>query len=158
MDFLYDKIFNGWIVFGILIGLFFRTWENGLYGICDAGISMTISFCILFPIYKIGGIGAGDVKLFMLVGSFVTTDFLLHVIVCSFILGAVFSIGKIISEENFRERAENFFSYLRAVFYTGQWKFYGEHMRQDYQKYQSNKIHFALPVFISVMLGLGGLF
>lgn len=158
MDFKYDRIFNGWIIFGILIGLSFRFRENGVYGVCGAGILMLLSFCIFYPIYKIGGIGAGDVKLFIMVGSFVSADFLLHVFLVSFLFGAMFSIGKMISEENFWERLQYFFSYLTDVFYTRQWKFYGEEFIQDYEKRQSNKIHFALPICISVMLGLGGLF
>lgn len=158
MDFKYDRIFNGWILFGILIGVSFRVWENGVYGMCSAGILILLSFCLLFPVYRIGGIGAGDVKLFIMVGSFVSADFLLHVIIFSFLLGAVFSIGKIISEDNFRERLGYFFSYLTEVFCTRQWKFYGEDIIEDSRKYRSNKIHFALPICISVMLGLGGLF
>ena len=158
MDFQYNRIFNGWILFGILIGLFFRVRENGLYGIYGAGISMALSFGILFPVYKIGGIGAGDVKLFVMIGSFVSADFLLHAILYSFVIGGALSIGKIVLEENFRERMQYFLSYLRDVFCKRQWKFYGEDMIENYRSYQSNKIHFALPVLIGTALGLGGLF
>lgn len=158
MDFKYDRIYNGLIIFGILLGLFFRIIKNGWSDIRPAIAAMLLSFCILYPIYKIGALGAGDIKLLIMIGSFESADQIMRVIVLSFIIGAVFSIGKMILEENFKERMQYFFSYLSDVFSTGQWKLYGENLKDDYKKYKSSKIHFALPICFSVMLGLGGLF
>lgn len=124
MDFARDKIYNEWILFGILVGLVFHMWENGWYGVCSALIPMMIPFALLYPIYKIGALGAGDIKLFMASGAFLKTEVLVHVIIVSFIIAAPFSLMKMLSERNCKER----------------------------------KIHFALPICISVMLGLGGLF
>lgn len=157
-DFKYDRIYNGWILFGIVLGLSFRIQENGWHGIYAAGAAMLLSFCLFYPVYKIGGLGAGDVKLFIMTGSFLSVRRLLYAAVISFIIGAIFSLGKMISEESFKERMQYLVSYLLDVLYTGQWKLYGENLRQDSSKYKSNKIHFALPICISVLLGLGGLF
>lgn len=158
MDFRYDRIYNGWIIFGILLGLSLCILIKGWNGIYDAVAAMLISFCILYPVYKIGALGAGDVKLLIMVGSFISVNQLLRIIIFSFIIGSVFSVGKMISEENFKERMQYLFSYLSDVLCSGQWKLYGENLKDDYKKYKSNKIHFALPVCLSVMLGLGGLF
>lgn len=158
MDFLYDKIGNGWIVIGILTGLFCRILENGWSAIYGAGAAIVLSFCLLYPLYKIGALGAGDVKLFFITGSFATVKWQLYCIGISFLVGAVFSIWKMISEENFKERIQYLFSYLLDVLCTRQWKLYGENLKQDSYRYKSNKIHFALPICISVMLGIGGLF
>lgn len=156
-DFKYDKINNGIILTGIVLGLFLRIMENGLQGICCAGFVILISFSMLYPLYRIGGLGAGDVKLLIMTGSFVPADMLLHIILYSFIIGAILSIGKMISEDNFMERMRYLLSYLADVLRTGQWKLYGENLNLDSHRYKSNKIHFALPVCISVMLGLGGI-
>lgn len=158
MDFLYDKIGNGWIVIGILTGLFCRILENGWSAIYGAGAAIVLSFCLLYPLYKIGALGAGDVKLFFITGSFATVKWQLYCIGISFLVGAVFSIWKMISEENFKERIQYLFSYLLDILCTRQWKLYGENLKQDSYRYKSNKIHFALPICISVMLGIGGLF
>lgn len=158
MDFKYDRIPNGIIVFGTVIGIFFRFVENGWHGIYSAGLAILISFCILYPLFCIGGIGAGDVKLLLMTGSFFSADMQLRVIMISFIIGALLSIEKMISEDNFKERMQYLFSYLMDVLRTGQWKLYGENPCTDSHKYKSNKIHFALPIFFSVMLGLGGIF
>lgn len=158
MDFRYDRIYNGWIILGILLGISLRILGKGLPGIYGAIAAMLLSFCILYPIYKIGALGAGDVKLLVMVGSFVSAGRSLRIIAFSFIIGSVFSIVKMISEENFRERMQYLFSYLADVLCSRQWKLYGENLKDDYKKYKSSKIHFALPICISVMLGLGGLF
>lgn len=158
MDFKYDRIYNGWITLGILLGLSLRIWKCGWRDMGSAVAAMLLAFCILYPIYKIGALGAGDVKLFIMVGSFLSVNRLLYVIVVSFIIGAVFSLGKMISEANFMERMKYLSSYLADVLRSGQWKLYGENLKDDFKKYKSNKIHFALPICFSVMLGLGGMF
>ncbi|MCM1039990.1 MAG: A24 family peptidase [Roseburia sp.] len=158
MDFKYDRIANGWIILGMILGVSFRIAEGGLYGMCSAAVSMLLSFCLLYPVYKIGGLGAGDVKLFVVIGSFVPAAELLHIIIVSFMIGAVFSIGKLISEANFRERMQYLFSYLFDVLRAGQWKLYGEDLMRERRKYTGNKIHFALPACISVMLFMGGIY
>ncbi|MBD5521501.1 MAG: prepilin peptidase [Lachnospiraceae bacterium] len=158
MDVKYDRIYNGWITLGILLGLSLRIWKCGWHDMDSAVAAMLLAFCILYPIYRISALGAGDVKLFIMVGSFLSVNRLLHVMVVSFIIGAVFSLGKMISEANFMERMKYLSSYLRDVLRSGQWKLYGENLKDDFKKYKSNKIHFALPICLSVMLGLGGMF
>lgn len=158
MDFKRDRIYNGWILFGILLGLSFQIRMDGWQGLYHAAASVLLSFCIFYPVYKIGGLGAGDVKLFMMTGCFLSVNRLLYAAVISFVIGAVFSIVKMISEENYREQMQYLFSYLLDVLCTGQWKLYGENLKQDHSKYKSNKIHFALPICLSVLLGIGGLY
>ncbi len=158
MDFKYDRVFNGWILFGMLLGLGFRIRENGWNAVLEAVFPMMLSFVLLFPVYQIGGMGAGDVKLFIMIGSFVTTERLLYLMLYSFVIGALLSVGKIFLERNFRERMQAFLFYLTDLFRSGQWKVYGEGLLQDSEQYKSNKIHFALPVLIAAMLGSGGFF
>ena len=138
MDFKRDRVYNGWIFLGILAGLFFHIQEGGWYGACSAAIPMLIPFVLLYPIYKIGALGAGDIKLFMVSGSFLKTEQLVHVIMVSFIIAALF--------------------YLLEMCKTREWKLYEEDSKRNTHAYKSNKIHFALPICIGVMLGLGGLF
>ncbi|MCM1087971.1 MAG: A24 family peptidase [Muribaculaceae bacterium] len=157
-DFKYDKIYNWQIVSGIFAGLYFRIREGGYGSVFTAIAVMLLSFCLLYPIYKIGGLGAGDVKLFLMISSFFPSRRMLYVAAVSFAIGAIFSLGKLILEKNGRERLQYLGSYLADVFRSRKWKVYGADLKEDLQRYKSNKIHFALPVSISVMLGLGGIF
>lgn len=138
--------------------MYFRVREGGYGSILTAITVMLISFCLLYPIYKIGGLGAGDVKLFIMTGSFFPSRRMLYVAAFSFGVGAVISLGKLMLEKNAKERLRYLISYLSDVFRSGKWKMYGTDLKEDLRRYKSNKIHFALPVYISVMLGLGGIF
>lgn len=102
--------------------------------------------------------GAGDVKLFVMIGCFYAAKDLAHILAGAFVIGAVFSLGKLIAERNGRERFRYFFCYLHDVRRSGRLKLYGEERKQDYHTYCKNKIHFAVPVLFSAVCRMGGLF
>lgn len=157
MDFKYDRIPNVLIAIGLCAGFLFRFVGSGFTGISSAVAVILISFCLLYPVYRLGGLGGGDVKLFLMTGSFFTVHMQIRIMIYSFITGALISILKVISEKNFRERMKYLFSYLIDVMLTGQWKLYGENLNLDSDENKRNKIHFALPIYFGVMLGLGGM-
>lgn len=149
-----DRIPNGFIILGTAIGIL-----GGLRyhtSLLQPVFSMFLAFLLMYPLFKIGALGAGDVKVLMMTGSFMERRELLAVIVSAFIIGAVFSLVKLFVERNGRERIEYFLSYISEVARTGHWKIYGEHMLQDYQLYRKNKIHFTVPVLFGVVMKLGG--
>ena len=150
-----DRIPNGFVAFGIIIGMAGRL----LYDteLIQPITSMILAFLLLYPLFKIGALGAGDVKVFMMIGSFVQVRELFTVLVLAFVLGAVCSMVKLLCERNGRERMYYFLSYISEVVRTKQWKIYGEHMEQDYENYRKNKIHFTLPALFSVVLLIGGI-
>lgn len=151
-----DRIPNGFILLGMAVG-FGVSFYSGreLWEILG---SVSLMFLLLYPLYKIGVLGAGDVKLFMMIGSFCTAGELLVILAGAFVIGAVFSLVKILTEHNGRERFCYFFSYLSDIVRSGHWKIYGEDLVQDYNTYRRNKIHFAVPVLFSAVMRIGGLF
>lgn len=118
---------------------------------------MLLAFLLMYPLFKIGALGAGDVKVFMMIGSFLVVREFLTVLIAAFVIGAVFSVVKLLAEHNGRERICYFLSYVSEVARTRQWKVYGEYMTEDYQLYRKNKIHFTVPILFSVVLQIGGL-
>ena len=149
-----DRIPNGFIALGVCVGVL-----GGLLCGLDirrTAVSVLLAFLLLYPLFRIGALGAGDVKVLMMTGSFVEVRVLLTIVVFSFLIGAVCALGKLLSERNGRERLYYFLSYLTEVMRTGQWKLYGEHTAQDYARYRRNKIHFTVPVLCSVALYVGG--
>ncbi len=149
-----DRIPNGFVALGVCTGVA----GNLLY---DSDIrrlvtSMLLAFLLLYPLFKIGAIGAGDVKVMMMVGSFTGTRELIGILIGAFLIGAVCALIKLVAEHNGRERLEYFLSYMADVVRTRQWKLYGEHMIQDYENYRRNKIHFTVPILFSAALCVGG--
>ena len=149
-----DRIPNGFVMFGIIIGVL-GSPANGR-AVYRVFMSMFLAFSVLYPLFRIGAMGAGDVKVFIMIGSFMGTKELLSIMVLSFIIGALCSLLKLLSEHNGRERMYYFLSYISEVVKTRQWKIYGEHLAQDYERYRRNKIHFTVPVLFSVALRIGG--
>lgn len=65
-----DRIPNLLVALGALGGVLRNVYVNGWDGAVSGFISAVIVFAILFPVYLIRGIGAGDVKLFAVMASF----------------------------------------------------------------------------------------
>lgn len=149
-----DRIPNGFVALGTVIGVSGSIWyySNPWHTV----LSVLLAFLLMYPLFKIGVLGAGDVKVFMMIGSFLNVSGLLMVLVWAFVIGAVFSLIKLLIERNGKERICYFLSYLSEVIRTRQWKLYGEHVVQDYEQYRKNKIHFTIPILFSVVLRLGG--
>lgn len=151
-----DRIPNGFILSGVMCGMTGAVLcSRGLWSILA---SMGLAFLLMYPLYMIGALGAGDVKLFIMIGSFQRAEELIAVLAGAFVIGAGFSLVKLAAERNGRERLRYFVSYLQDVRRTGHWKIYGEDSRQNYHTYCKNKIHFAVPILFSVVCRTGGLF
>ena len=149
-----DRVPNGFVALGIIIGISGSLWHD--LGFCQPIVSMLLAFMLLYPLFKIGALGAGDVKVFIMTGSFLEVRGFIAVLAATFVIGALFSLIKLLIEHNGRERMYYFLSYISEVVRTGQWKLYGEHMAQDYERYRRNKIHFTIPILFGAVLRIGG--
>jgi prepilin peptidase CpaA len=116
------------------------------------------AFLLLYPLFKIGAMGAGDIKLFIMIGTFCAVKEEIAIMAGAFVIGALFSILKMLAEHNGWERVCCLWTYLSEVAKGRQWKVYGEELQPDDRRYRRNKIHFSLPVLFSVALKMGGLF
>lgn len=151
-----DRIPNGFILTGIACGIA----GSILSGREVSGIlaSVILAFFLMYPLYKIGAFGAGDVKLFVLIGCFQRAGEVMVILAGAYVIGAGFSLIKLAAERNGRERMQYFMSYLCDICRTGHWKIYGGEPGQDYHTYCKNKIHFAVPILFSTVCRIGGLF
>lgn len=151
-----DRIPNGFLLLGTACGIAGSILSGR--GVSSILASVVLAFLLLYPLYMTGALGAGDVKLFVLIGCFQRAGELMAILAGAFVIGAGFSLIKLAVEKNGRERLYSFISYVRDIRQTGQWKLYGEDLEQDYHTYCKNKIHFAVPILFSAVCRLGGLF
>ncbi|MCR4904389.1 MAG: prepilin peptidase [Butyrivibrio sp.] len=90
-DLIEDKIYNIWVVPGMLFGM-------ALVGIQGVGMLFNTLMMQLFilallvPLYIIRGLGAGDIKLFMAIAPYLSRQDTLSCIINSFIIGGIISI------------------------------------------------------------------
>jgi len=156
MDVCFDKIYNEWICLALIAGLSHALWEGGTSGLMWALVSMTVPVFLLYPLFMTGCLGAGDIKLLASVGCFLTVKETVICVGISFLIGAVFSFLKMIAERNFFLRMRYLLAYVQDVAGSGEWKLYEERSAEDRENRKKDKIHFALPVMIGVMLYKGG--
>ena len=96
MDVQKGKISNRLIVFGIGLGLMFQITTYGVYGVFF--FLRNISFPVIFfhLLFLMHALGAGDIKLFSMIGAFISTQELVWVVAASFIIGAVLGLLKLL--------------------------------------------------------------
>ena len=121
--------------------------------------SILFPFLILYPFYKIGTIGAGDIKLFSMIGFYFSFMENIYCMFLAFILGAIFSLISMKQKGHFTDRISYLMSYLKESFSQKQFRYY----YQDLNKFspmeiKKTKVHLALPIFVSVCIHLGGVF
>ena len=98
-DLYKDKIYNLWIVPGILTGLILQL-SRGTESFLNALLAMGATFLILMPVYFIKGIAAGDVKLFLMTASFLSMQDIFSCILFSFLIAGVISLIIVLIKRN----------------------------------------------------------
>lgn len=83
------RIPNLLILVGVALGMTSQAYANGVDGLSSAALATLIGFAILLPMYALGGMAAGDVKLMAMVGSFLTPFSALSAVFFSLMAGAL---------------------------------------------------------------------
>lgn len=136
----------------VIAGAGFQWLQGGGRGVlCYAGKALAAA-CLLYPLFRIGALGAGDVKLYGAAAGYLPFSKVFPFLFYSLLAAAVFSLLKMCKQRYFTERVKYFFSYLAEVAVTGSWKLYLENERER----AAAGICLAGPALISIMLYLGG--
>lgn len=95
MDCMYFKISNWLNLCGAILAfsfcVIFRLDESKL----ALASGFLVPIVIFYPVYAIGGIGAGDVKLLSVLGGIMGTDAIIRFIVICFVVAGVVGVQKI---------------------------------------------------------------
>lgn len=112
-DLLSRRIANRLIIAGIATALIFHLTAAPAAGVLaatggsiGAGASVSglaVGFVALFPLYALRAMGAGDVKLMMMVGAFLGPLQTLGVVVLTFAAGGVLAIAMALWQRSFRQ-------------------------------------------------------
>ena len=94
-DLYKDKIYNVWVIPGLLTGLIFSL-SQGTDRFTNALLGVGATFLVLMPVYFVKGIAAGDVKLLLSTASFLSFQELYSCILFSFLIAGAISLGIII--------------------------------------------------------------
>lgn len=153
-DYRRKKIPNFLIAFMAVTGVGWRFWESGIYGALSYFGETVLIMSLLYPFFKIGSIGAGDVKLLGVSAGYLPFSKILIFLFISLLISAMISLLKMWKESNIRERFRYLTAYLADVAKSGRWKLY---LENDTEK-RAVGICLSGPVLISILLYLGGVY
>lgn len=155
------RIPNTLLATGIVIGLALQlilpargislpvSWP--VIGLLPALGGVAVGFAALFPLYALRAMGAGDVKLMMMVGAFLGPMQTLGVVVLTFAAGGVLAIVMALWQRSFRQLASNlrFMLTTSAVRAAG-----GESPRFEPLQQTAGRMPYAVAIAAGTLLQL----
>lgn len=144
MDLRNMRISNRLILIGLGIAFLHRCLYGGIAEVFSGIIIAVFPIILLYLLFLAGVLGAGDIKLFSLIGGFVNLKELMDCMLYAFLLAGVFSFFKMMYYKTFISSMQNGFLYLQNLCLGYQTTYNPIHGKKS-------KIHFS--IFI-----LGGLY
>ena len=145
-DFKTRKVRNNLIVItiaaGILISLFLKD-----ISLVQILLGFAAPFVICLPFYLLKMLKAGDVKLFMMIGTVMGFDYIIRCMALSILSGGVISVLIIIKRRCFIRRMKYLFEYLKSLYYLHKSTVYMNDNKSE------GYFPFAIAVFFGVVIG-----
>ncbi|MDY3871784.1 MAG: prepilin peptidase [Roseburia lenta] len=137
------RVPNGLIILGILAGVMLS-----LMGIRSGGVVLFLirliwPVALLYPIYLIRGLGAGDIKCFAALSVILGSRLALSVIIYSLIIGAVIGLCRWILRGQLKGRMYGMYAGLCQVLLYKQ--------NSAYFTERGEKLHFTICIFFALV-------
>jgi len=144
------KISNKLIIGGILLGMIVSFYEYGIKGVLSSISAICVTLGILLILFIVRVLGAGDIKLFAVVGSFYGCRFIIKCIAISFVIGGIMSIYKMVSQKELRKRVKHLKNYIidRMIYLNI------EAFESISDRYEDNTINFSIAILIGYFIAL----
>lgn len=149
MDLRSFQISNRLIVSGLFFGCFFQIQEWGVGGIGVFLVNVSIPVILFYLLFLIRALGAGDIKLFSMIGGIWGFRVLCTTIAVSFLVAAFMSLSKILFHQDFISRLRILGNYLQQTLASGKLLKYP----QDSQGKQ-HVIHFSISILIGYAIAM----
>src|SRR5882672_214060 len=102
-----------WITFPmVLSGLAYNLGTSGWEGLTAALFGMVVGLACLLPLYSVGGMGAGDVKLMAGIGAWLGASITIAAFGVSTVVGGVMAIAMVLKRKSFAKHYANFWMLL----------------------------------------------
>jgi len=153
-DYRKHRIPNYLVVLTAVLGAGWRLQDGGFPGLLGYMGQALLMMSMLYPFFKIGTIGAGDVKLLGVTAGYLPFKKILFFLFFSLLIAAIISLIKMWKKNYFKERVLYLLRYLSNVWKTGKWQLYLE----EEENKSTVSICLAGPILFSVLLYLGGVY
>lgn len=112
------KIKNEIIIAGVASGILTNLLSNKINGVVDSLLGLIIPIAVLFLLFALKMLGAGDIKLFSTIGAIMGWKFIIHSMAISILLGGFIAVIIIVLRKNALERLKHLFNYLKYCLIT----------------------------------------
>ena len=153
-DYRFCRIPNWLVMLTLGLGLTKAFLGRGGYGAAEYLFWGGILMLALYPFFRIGTIGGGDVKLYGVCCGFFPADKILFFLFFSLLFAALFSMIRFVKRADLRERFAYLLAYVKDVAGSGAYHLYFS----DLQEKRKAGICLAGPIFLSILLFWGGLY
>ena len=139
------------IIIGVIGSLLFRLWESRWQGFFLWGTGFIVPILILYPFFLLKGMGAGDIKIFAVLGSGFGISFALKLIAVSILFGGVMALIKMFYSNNFFLRLQYLATYISQTVLC-------KKLVPYYDKEQQGRecvIHFSIAILFGFCTTLG---
>jgi len=134
-------------MFGLILGLLFAIFGGSLEILLLYLAGMLLPLVFLFPLFAFHMLGAGDIKLFSIIGLFIGPKHILTVMLLSALFGSIQAIYVLLKNKNIRERLHYFFDFFTKREHKLSKCYYCK--SEDSYK---NAIHFSLSIFSALVV------
>ena len=139
------RIPNVLIAAGLIAGLLYSMTVRGQESIGFVLGNMLFPILLLYFLFLIHVLGAGDIKLFVVMSLFSDTKHLLVLIVVSFLVGGIFALVKLLTERRLVYRISVFSGYVSSCIKNRQ--------IAPYTKTESSDLmHFSAAIFAAYII------
>lgn len=152
-DYRKKKIPNLLIMAVFAFGVGWRLWQEGTIGSLFYLGQAAVVMIPMYFLFRIGVIGAGDVKLFGVTAGFLPFSKLYLFLFVSLLIAAVLSLIIFAKHKNLVKRMRHLFRYLADAMKNG-WSLYPE----SGMELPEAGIRLSGPILVGLLLYLGGVY
>lgn len=145
-----SKIPNWLTGMGVITGYAAHIRGEGEKGILLVTVMMLIPVILFYLLFLMHAMGAGDIKLFMALSCMTDYSIVLHTIIFSLCLAAVYGLFRLIRQGTLIQRILYFRNYMQSSLVKKQWVPYREQSGMD-----DSCMHLAPAVLGGYLLTLG---
>lgn len=151
-DLLTYKVSNKLILAGLIFGLLFQVSKYQAWGVLYFLAGALVPILLLFLLFLGNVLGAGDIKLFSVIGGALGVVLGVRCIWYSFVAGAILAVLLFIFRRNFLKRFRYFFHYLKCCFMNKTIQPYCDKSQRG-----ESTFHFTIAIFAGFLsLGIVG--
>ncbi len=145
-DLVRRKISNRLILAGLVIALICRIVQGGIRVVFPCLGNIIFPVVTLYLLYLAGILGAGDIKLFSVIGCFLKLKQLVCCIVMSFAVGALLALLWMVRYRTLFSGLQDGIRYI-ADLLQGNW-----HAYEGTEGGKENRMHFSVAILIGLVL------